>query len=167
MKSLVAVAALLLAAPPAAPPAPKLDGKAAFEQLKKLEGNWVAEKEKTYLQLRVIAGGSAVLETMTAEDRTKIVETSIYSVDGAELVMTHYGQQGNQPFMKLKAVNPHLRFESVKVANLTDPKAGHMSAVAFVVKDADTMSQEWDQSKAGAVTKVVFPFKREYANTLK
>lgn len=165
MKSLVAMAALLVAAPPPAAGV-KLDGKAAFEQLKKLEGNWLAEKEKTYLQLRVVANGSAVLETMTGDDRTKILSTSVYSVDGAELVMIHYGSQGNQPSMKLKAVTPHLRFEAVKVANL-DPKAGHMSAVAFVVKDADTMTQEWDVTKGGAVTKTAFALKREYANTLK
>ena len=164
----VAIAALCLAgAPPAAPAAAKVDGKAAFEALKKLEGNWVAEKEQTYLQLRVVANGSAVLETMTGADKTKIVMTSIYSVDGNELVMTHYGSQGNQPVMKLKAVSPNLRFEVVRVANLTDPKGSHMSAVTFVQKDPDSMTQEWDTSKAGSVTKLVLPFKREYANTLK
>ena len=166
MNALLAVAALLLAGAPV-PAAAKLDGRAAFEQLKKLEGNWKAEKEATFLQLRVIAGGSAVLETMTGADKTKIVMTSVYSMDGSELVMTHYSSQGNQPFMKLKAAAPNLRFEVVRVANLTDPKASHMSAVTFVVKDADNLTQEWDNAQGGTVSKVVFPFIREYANTLK
>lgn len=165
MTALLAAVTLFLAAPPA--PAAKLDGRAAFEQLKKLEGNWKAEKEATYLSLRVVASGSAVLETMTGADRTKIVMTSIYSLDGNELVMTHYSGQGNQPTMKLKTVAPNLRFEAVRVANLADPKASHMSAVTFVLKDADNLTQEWDSSKAGAVLKIVFPFIREYANTLK
>ncbi len=165
MNALLVVAALFVAGAPAAPA--KLDGRAAFEQLKKLEGNWKAEKEATFLQLRVIASGSAVLETMTGADKTKIVMTSVYSLDGNELVMTHYSAQGNQPFMKLKTAAPNLRFEVVKVTNLTDPKASHMSAVSFVVHDADNLTQEWDNSKAGTVSKVVFPFIREYANTLK
>lgn len=169
--TLALIAALLCGAPAPAPaPAPvpaKLDGRAAFEQLKKLEGNWKAEKEATYLSLRVVASGSAVLETMTGADRTAIVMTSVYSLDGNELVLTHYCGQGNQPYMKLKAAAPNLRFEAVRVTNLTDPKASHMSAVTFIMKDADNLTQEWDNSKAGTVSKVVFPFIREYANTLK
>ena len=166
MNALLVVAALFVAgAPP--PAAPKVDGRAAFEQLKKLEGNWKAEKEATFLQLRVISGGSAVLETMTGTDRTKITMTSIYSLDGTELVMTHYSGQGNQPYMKLKTVAPNLRFEAVRVTNLADPKDSHMSAVTFVVKDADNLTQEWDNAKGGTVSKIVFPFIREYANTLK
>lgn len=161
------VIALLVAGAPAAPAGPKVDGKAAFEQLKKLEGNWKAEKEQTWLQLRVVANGSAVLETMTGADRTKITTTSIYSLDGGELVMTHYSAQGNQSSLKLKATAPNLRFELVKVSNLSDPKAAHMSAVTFVGKDADTLTQEWESTKAGAVAKLVLPFIREYANTLK
>lgn len=164
MTALLLVAALF-GAPPAA--SAKIDGRAAFEQLKKLEGNWKAEKEQTFLQLRVIASGSAVLETMTGADKTKIVMTSVYSLDGNELVMSHYCGQGNQPFMKMKTAAPNLRLESVKVVNLPDPKASHMSAVTFIVKDADNLTQEWDNTKAGAVTKIVFPFIREYANTLK
>ncbi|GEM_PF-2802784 len=162
MTALMLVAALLAATPAPA----KVDGRAAFEQLKKLEGNWKAEKEAASLQLRVIANGSAVLATMTGDDKTKIVMASIYSLDGNELVMSHY-DSGNQPSMKLKTATPHLRFELVKVTNLTDPKASHMAAVTFVVKDADHLSLEWDNAKAGAVNRIVFPFIREYANTLK
>ena len=169
--ALLAAAALLLSGAPAAAPAaaapPKVDGRAAFEQLKKLEGNWSAEKASTFLSLRVVSGGSAVLETMTGADRTKIVMTSIYSLDGNELVMTHYCGQGNQPYMKLKTAAPNLRFEMVRVTNLPDPKASHMSGVTFIVKDADNLTQEWDNTKAGTVSKIVFPFTREYANTLK
>jgi hypothetical protein len=91
----------------------------------------------------------------------------VYSLDGNELVMIHYGGQGNQPLMKLKATAPNLRFEAVKVTNLGDPKASHMSAVTFVVKDADNLTQEWDNAQGGTVSKIVFPFIREYANTLK
>jgi len=168
MTTLLALAALFVAgAPPPAAAPPKLDGRAAFEQLKKLEGNWKAEKEATWLQLRVISNGSAVLETMTGADRTKIVMTSVYSLDGNELVMTHYCGQGNQPFMKMKTAVPNLRLETVRVTNLPDPKGNHMSAVTFVVKDADNLTQEWDNTRAGTVSKIVFPFTREYANTLK
>ena len=163
MTALMLVAALL-AAPPAV--SAKVDGRAAFEQPKKLEGNWKAEKEAASLQLRVIANGSAVLATMTGDDKTKIVMASVYSLDGSELVMAHY-DAGNQPSMKLKTALPHLRFELVKVTNLTDPKASHMAAVTFVVKDADNLSLEWENAKGGTVNKIVFPFIREYANTLK
>ena len=168
MPTLLAVAALLIAAPPAS--APRLDGKAAFEAMKRLEGSWKAEgKETSYLTLRVIASGTAVLETITGTDRTKIVMTSIYSLDGAELVMSHYGIDGNQPHLKLKSMEggKELHFETTGVTNLANPAASHVAAVALVVKDSDHLTQEWENLTAGKSTKIVFAFQREYLDTLK
>jgi hypothetical protein len=42
-----------------------------------------------------------------------------------------------------------------------------MNAVAFLVKDGDHLTQEWENIVAGKSTKVVFPFQREYVDTLK
>ena len=168
MHSLIAVAALVLSgAPP--PAAAHLDGRAAFEALKKLEGNWKADgKEPTFLSLRTVSSGSAVLETMTGADRTKIVMTSVYSLDGSELVMTHYCGQGNQPHMRLKAVEgKDLRFEKTSVTNLASPAASHMAGVLFQIKDGDHLTQEWENLAAGKSSKIVFAFVREYVDTLK
>jgi hypothetical protein len=177
MGPLLAVAALLLsAAPPsagAAPPAAaKPDGRAAFEALKKLEGNWKTDgkdpKDLTFLQLRVVSNGTAVLETMTGGDKTKILATSVYSLDGGELVMTHYSGQANQPHMRLKAIEgKDLKFETTTVTNLFSPQAAHMNAVAFLVKDGDHLTQEWESLTAGKSAKTAYAFQREYVDTLK
>lgn len=168
MTALLAALAVSLAAPPAVPP---VDGAPAYEKLKKLEGNWKAGKDKDarFLSLRVVAGGAAVLETVFAADRTTVLSASIYALDGGELFVTHYGAGGAQPKLKAKALDGGtLRFELVSVGNVKDAKsATHAAALSLVMKDGDTLTQEWLQRAAGRDTKVSIDYTREYVDTLK
>lgn len=160
---LFAAAATLSAAP--------LPAKSGFEAMKKLEGSWTQtnpDGSMTYLTLSVISGGSAILETMTGKDRSKVAMSSVYHLDGDELVMTHYCGQGNQPRMRARLIEKNrIRFDAYEVMNLKSPNHGHMSSVTFIFKDSDTLTQQWTNKEGGKESKIVFDLKREYVDTLK
>src|SRR5262245_4633797 len=84
--------------------APAATKNAGLEKMKTLVGTWVeADKDgkPTDLVVSVIkltAGGTAVHETLFPGQDHEMV--SLYTVDGADLVMTHYCMLGNQPRMK-------------------------------------------------------------------
>ena len=75
-----------------------------MNQAKKLAGTWLAADQdgkptdQVVSIIKVTAGGSAVHETLFPGQPHEMV--SIYTVDGPDLVMTHYCVLGNQPRMK-------------------------------------------------------------------
>ena len=77
---------------------------AGLEKMKKLAGTWlVADKDgkptdQVASIIKVTAGGSIVHETLFPGQPQEMV--SIYTVDGPDLIMTHYCVLGNQPRMK-------------------------------------------------------------------
>lgn len=84
------------------PPAAKTTlapAEATFERLKKLEGSWTATSTKGWseeVQLKVIAAGSAVLETSVDAHPGETMAT-VYYMDGDRLLLTHYCVAKNQP----------------------------------------------------------------------
>ena len=81
-----------------------------FDRLKSLEGTWTgrsgwdegADKgagEVTVIY-KVTAAGSAVQETLFPGTPHEMV--TMYHMDGADLMLTHYCAAGNQPRMKLE-----------------------------------------------------------------
>jgi hypothetical protein len=79
-----------------------LDAKTAFARLKSLSGDWTGPKmmgHKLNQNYRVIAGGSAVMETCFPGTPMEMV--SLYYLKGDKLVMQHYCMLANQPRMKL------------------------------------------------------------------
>src|ERR1700733_13839310 len=84
-------------------PAPQVTN-AGLEKMKKLAGTWVtADKDgkptdQVASIIKVTAGGSAVHETIFPGQPHEMV--SVYTVDGQDLIMTHYCVLGNQPRMK-------------------------------------------------------------------
>src|SRR5689334_14643805 len=77
---------------------------AGLEKMKKLAGTWLAADkdgkptDQVMSIIKVTAGGSAVHETLFPGQPHEMV--SIYTVDGLDLIMTHYCVLGNQPRMK-------------------------------------------------------------------
>ena len=75
-----------------------------FEALKKLAGDWVEVgkdgklTDKVVSTLRVTSGGTAVQETIFPGSDHEMV--TMYHLDGADLVLTHYCMLGNQPRMR-------------------------------------------------------------------
>ena len=129
------------------PPAPT---NAGLEKLKKLAGTWVAADkdgkptDQIVSIIKVTAGGSAVHETLFPGQSHEMV--SIYTVDGPDLVMTHYCVLGNQPRMKSSPKSPanQICFQFAGGSNLDPKKDKHMHAATLTIVDDNTaVSARW------------------------
>jgi hypothetical protein len=122
------------------PPAPT---NAGLEKLKKLAGTWVAADkdgkptDQVVSIIKVTAGGSAVHETLFPGQPLEMI--SIYTVDGSDLIMTHYCVLGNQPRMKADPNSPpnQIRFKFADGANLDPKKDKHMHEGTLTFVDDD------------------------------
>jgi hypothetical protein len=122
------------------PPTPT---NAGFETMKKLAGTWLAADQdgkptdQVVSIIKVTAGASAVHETLFPGQPHEMV--SIYTVDGPDLVMTHYCVLGNQPRMKADPKSPanQIRFQFAGGSNLDPKKDKHMHAATLTLVDAD------------------------------
>ena len=87
--------------------------------------------------IKVTAGGSAVHETIFPGQPEEMV--SVYTVDGPDLVMTHYCVLGNQPRMKADPNSPanQIRFQFAGGANLDPTKDKHMHSTTLTIVDDD------------------------------
>jgi hypothetical protein len=126
-----------------APPPSAAPVNANLEKMKKLVGTWLAADEdgkptdQIVSVIKLTAGGSAVQETLFPGQPHEMV--SIYTVDGPDLVMTHYCVLGNQPRMKADPKSPgnQIRFEFAGGSNLDPQKDKHMHAATLTILDAD------------------------------
>ncbi len=155
-------AALLLALLPATSPAQvtastqtaaptgttTADGKAAFERLKALQGDWEGHVVKpdgppARVEFRLAGNGSALVERLFPGTGHEMV--SIYHLVGSDLVLTHYCAMANQPRMRLTAGGPQgdLVFDFAGGDNVDPKTTTHMHGGRFAVKDADTYEAEW------------------------
>ena len=134
----------------AAPPAPT---NAGLEKMKKLVGTWVAADkdgkptDQVVSVIKVTAGGSAVHETIFPGQPHEMV--SVYTVDGPDLVMTHYCMLGNQPRMKAdpKSAANQIKFDFAGGGNLDPKKDKHMHGATLTIVDPDHLELEgigWD-----------------------
>ena len=133
---------------------------AGLEKMKKLVGTWVkADKdgkptEEVVSVIKVTAGGSAVHETIFPGQPHEMV--SLYTVEGPDLVMTHYCMLGNQPRMKADAKSAavnKLDFQFAGGGNLDPKKDKHMHAATLTIVDADHIELEGIGWENGAPAK--------------
>jgi hypothetical protein len=130
------------------------DGKAAFARLKSLVGDWQGRVETpsgppAQVEFRLTGNGSALVERLFPGTEHEML--TVYHMDGAELVLTHYCAMANQPRMKLVegGAEGELRFEFAGGDNV-DPKTSlHMHA-GRVVLDKDSYESEWTVFSSGA-----------------
>jgi hypothetical protein len=122
------------------PPPPT---NAGLEKMKKLAGTWVAADkdakptDQVVSIIKLTAGGSIVHETLFPGQPHEMV--SVYTVDGPDLIMTHYCVLGNQPRMKAdpKAPSNQLAFKFVGGTNLDPKKDKHMHEGTLTFIDDD------------------------------
>jgi hypothetical protein len=122
------------------PPVPTNSG---LEKMKKLAGTWLAADkdgkptDQVVSIVKVTAGGSAVHETLFPGQPHEMV--SVYTVDGPDLVMTHYCVLGNQPRMKADPKSPanQICFQFAGGSNLDPKKDKHMHAATLTIVDDD------------------------------
>jgi len=128
---------------------------AAFEQLKKLVGDWVVTKAederfkgKIGTTYRLTAGGSAIAETIFPGDAMEML--SVYCRDGDNLVLTHYCCMGNQPRMRAKlGEKDEIVFEFTGGGNLDPAKDAHIHGGRIRLIDADHLQSEWEYWQDG------------------
>jgi hypothetical protein len=137
----------------------------AFERLKTLEGTWTgsaahdgggqASGGDVTVVYKVTAAGSAVQETLFPGTPHEMV--TMYHLDGARLVLTHYCAAGNQPRMELEAsADPNvLSFTFVGGTNMSETDM-HMHSARITFVDADHVRSVWgsmkDRKPAGTAT---------------
>jgi hypothetical protein len=144
-----------------------------FEKLKQLAGEWVpvdearpqpgekkdekAEKKPDATPIcvyRTVSAGSAVQETLFPGTPHEMV--TMYHLDGADLVLTHYCALGNQPRMRAEAsADPNkLVFKFAGGTNIDAQKDTHMHDLTLTFVGPDRIRAEWtlyEGGKAGGV----------------
>jgi hypothetical protein len=121
---------------------------AALEKMKTLVGTWVAADEngkptdQVVSVIKLTAGGSAIHETLFPGQEHEMI--SMYTVDGADFIMTHYCMLGNQPRMKAdpKSAANQIRFQFAGGSNLDPAKDKHMHAATLTIVDPDHIEIE-------------------------
>jgi hypothetical protein len=125
----------------AQPKLPAPPTNAALEKMKKLAGTWLlADKDgkptdQVASVIKVTAGGSVVHETLFPGQPQEMV--SVYTVDGPDLIMTHYCVLGNQPRMKADPKSPanQIVWRFVGGTNLDPKKDKHMHEAILTIVD--------------------------------
>ena len=133
----------------ASAPAPHL-----LEHFKALAGRWAANglegnsAPDLKLSYEVIAGGNAVVETLFAGTPHEM--RSVYTKDGADVVMTHYCASGNHPRMRARAMQGNaLAFAFDGATNFDPATAGHMHEARFEFVGPDELRAQWISWKDG------------------
>ena len=124
----------------------KTDASSAFARLKTLVGQWEGKTSarKVRLSYELISGDTALLERESSDTMPAMV--TVYYVDGARLLLTHYCMAGNQPRMQAQAFQPEtgeLSFQFLDATNLKSLGDGHMHNVKIRFVDNDHIASEW------------------------
>ena len=158
MKPIVVLLTLVLAFTSLVLAADAPPKKSAFDRLKSLEGTWSGKAGwdeggqkgtgDVTVVYKVTAGGNAVQEVLFPGTPHEMV--TMYHMDGADLVLTHYCAQGNQPRMKLEeSKEPDvLSFRFTGGTNMKESD-GHMHAAKLTIADADHVKGVWTSMKDG------------------
>ena len=113
--------------------------RTVFDRLKTLEGDWRSTSGKTTVNYRLIANGSSIVETWTMSPTRQSM--TVYTMDGNQVIATHYCPQGNAPRLRLSrtgADGTHY-FEFLDGANLQKSGASHEHAFWVRLDSADTL----------------------------
>jgi hypothetical protein len=157
--ALSAVVLVLAARTPAATPTPP--SSPGLERFKSLAGDWVAaedgpmsKKGDVVARYAVSAAGTAVVETVFPGRPQEMV--TVYHADGADLVLTHYCMEGNQPRMRARETKgPRFDFAYDGGTNIDPGRDRHMHSASFEFVSADEIRNEWTEQADGKTVLVV------------
>ena len=157
--SRLALAACLAAAPAAATAQSHAHGdgreakaktpaRAAFEQFKRLAGNWHGRSTRGWeeaVSYKTIANGSVVVSTSFDAHPNETMMT-MFHMDGERLMLTHYCVARNQPRLVATSFDADGRtvtFTFLDGANLPTRDRGHMDKAVFRFIDDDHVTSRW------------------------
>ena len=149
----VLVAILALAEPAASGPA---DGKAAFERLKSLAGEWQGTVggeggPPASIRYEVGSGGTIVRELLFPGTEHEML--NVYHLVDGQLVATHYCAMGNQPHFKLQAASTdELVFGFDGGTNFVPEKDPHIHDGRIKLVAPDRLEEHWTAYAAGKQT---------------
>lgn len=125
-----------------------------LDRFKALSGDWIdadgalGMKGKVAATYRVTGGGSAVVERLFVDMPHEM--TTVYHLDGAELVLTHYCAAGNQPRMRARKTDGVLVFFEFDGGTNFDPARDmHMHEAKIEFLGPDELRQSWQSWKGG------------------
>jgi hypothetical protein len=138
-RSLLLLAALVLALPVRGVRAEPLAAPDAFARLQAVVGTWEMPAQGGALRVnyRLVSRDSALVETWAVGSGHETL--TVFHLDGARLLATHYCAQGNQPRLGLapESTPAHLVFQFADATNLASPEASHLHRLDFTLTDAD------------------------------
>ena len=156
----IVVAVFLSVTAEAAPPDQKDTFESAFERLKGLAGTWQKADGDDEVRYYLTGSGSAVVEVFENS------MSSVYHMDGDDLLVTHYCGANNQPRMKAVDYDPEsgtLKFDFVDVTNVADPDEYYTREVEIVFQDESHVEVRFNGLRAGQEFPVVQPLRRKRA----
>jgi hypothetical protein len=134
---------------------------AVFEKLKALAGDWVAaedgemsKKGDLVARYAVTAAGSAVVETVFPGSPHEMV--TVYYPDGADLALTHFCMEGNQPRMRARSPQgARVDFAFDGGTNIDPKRDRHMHKAILEFLGVDEIRSEWTELAEGKPVLVV------------
>ena len=157
-------ASLILAYPSSAADTPSTEATAAtvdpdtleattlFDRMKSLvgvwEGQWSPGTTSTIVTYSLTGNSSVLVEDYLVGQTTM---STLYHLDGDELMLTHYCSVGNQPRMKLAAVSPdglELVFDQFDGTNLE--ARGYSERLTLTFEDENHIAVFYRGSKNGS-----------------
>ncbi len=116
----------------------------ALNSIKALAGNWkgtfqsIGKKSNGQMNAHyyLTGNGTAVVEDLINDG--KIVMSSVYHLDGADLRATHYCAAGNQPHLKMVAMDAQqhtIRFDMTSITNMATPNAAYVHSLEVTIED--------------------------------
>jgi len=126
-----------------------------FERLKSLEGEWVGTSTRGWTEaitFRTIAGGSVVVETSFDAHPGETMMT-MYHMDGARLMLTHYCVARNQPRLVATESSNGGRtvdFGFLDATGIPSRDSGHMDRATYTFLDDAHFTSRWTWYQDGA-----------------
>ena len=121
------------------------DAAGQFEKMKSLVGEWQGQKadgKPVTITYELVSNGSALMERLVPEGEANMI--TMYHLDGAHLLMTHYCSAMNQPRMRSEGgADNVISFAFLDATNLAKPTDGHMQKLVVTFKDENHITQAW------------------------
>lgn len=124
-----------------------------FEKIKSMAGQWVAlkgeQKGQVTFDVRVIAGGSAVVEREFPGTPQEMI--TVFHLDGDSVRVNHYCMLGNQPRYNAKFSDKgkSIVFQFAGATNLSSKDDAHMHEGKLTFVDQDNLKSTWVMFKGG------------------
>ena len=146
----------------------KLQPSPNFDKIKTLAGEWqgtASEGGQSFpssAKVSVVSDGSVVMHDMAPGTPHEMI--TMFHLDGADLLATHYCAAHNQPRMKLvSGGDPNVLVFEFRDGTNIGPDDVHMQSVKITFVDEDHHYEDWSSIDHGKIETMRFDFHRKKA----